>query len=873
MAKSAARPSRPPSPAAPGTPLSSYWAKRDFTQTPEPRGERGVRGRPGQQRAFVVQKHAATRLHYDFRLEVDGVMVSWAVPKGPSYDPADKRLAVHVEDHPLSYNSFEGSIPKGHYGAGSVLVWDRGSWEPQGDPAAAIAKGKLVFRLHGQKLAGLWELVRTAPRAGQRQEHWLLFKKRDEFARARSDYDVVAALPDSIVARPLPAVAAADKPAAGAAPAPRRPSARLTGAVPAALPPTLKPQLATLASNIPTTGDWLCEIKFDGYRLLARVEHGEVRLLTRNGHDWTAKMPGLARAIAALGIASAWLDGEIVVLDPAGLPNFNALQQAFDAGRETGIVYYLFDLPFFDGQDLRAAPLSERRALLERLLAARGAPAGDPLRFSEAFDAAPAELLASACRLRLEGVIAKRADAPYTASRSASWLKLKCKSRQEFVVCGYSDRSDGSPQIGSLLLGVHDAAGRLVPVGSVGTGWNAEEARRLKTRLAALRTDRSPFAGEPGSKASRGRWTRRTAGAWHWLAPTLVAEVAFAAWTADQQIRHATFLGLRADKPATAIVREATPLGNNNSSSSRPRAASASATAIPITHGERVIDASTGLTKLDLLRYYQSVAAWILPHLQSRPVSLLRAPRGVGSPVFFQKHDEAVGIPGITELDPALWPGHRALLAIDSAQALVGAAQMNAVELHTWNSTTRRIERPDRMIFDLDPGEGTAWPEVQEAALLVRALLTELGLQAWLKTSGGQGLHLVVPLAPRHDYDTVKAFSKAIVQHLAKTIPARFVSKSGAANRVGRLFVDYLRNGRGATTVAAFSARARPGLGVSMPIAWDELAQLRSAAQWTVASAREHLSFQRADPWADYAATRQSLGAAMRLLGFDKPRR
>lgn len=904
--------------------LARYWAKRDFDVTAEPRGGTAPAGGT---LSFVVQKHAASRLHYDFRLELDGVLVSWAVPKGPSFDPADKRMAIHVEDHPLSYGTFEGTIPPGQYGAGTVIVWDHGQWEPVGDPREGLANGKLAFHLHGHKLRGQWELVKMA-KGGEKQEPWLLFKKRDEFARPRSDYDVLIAHPDSVIRKPLTPPGTAGRAARRKAPVKetasgkpngtsgheetvtaKGPKAAVPGAVKAPLPETLAPQLATLAAAVPETGDWIYEIKFDGYRIMARIERGRARLITRGGHDWSARMPELVRHVESLGVGSGWLDGEIIVIGAHGAPDFNALQKAFDQrSSDAAIVYYLFDLPFFEGHDLRQVALADRRQILKALLDEQGS---DLVRFSADFKADPATILASACQMNVEGLIAKRADAPYASHRADTWLKLKCKRRQEFVICGYTDRSDGSPQIGSLLLGVHDQ-GTLMSVGSVGTGWNTEEARALKAQLAHLATDRPPF---PAGANPPGRWPRRTAGSERWVRPERVAEVEFAEWTPDGQIRHATFVALRDDKPASAIVREKAlapdtltpgkleqratskrPKGQSTSAGSSSldgrsatktasRVARASAAASPpassrrgaspglkVTHADRVIDPSTGLTKLDLVRYYQSVAEWMLPHLANRPVSLVRGPRGVGGQLFFQKHDDKLSIPGLESLDPRIWPEHPPLLAVPAAEALASAAQMNVIEFHTWNSVVKTVHKPDRMVFDLDPGEGTTWKHIQEAALLVRALLQQLGLAAWLKTSGGKGLHVVVPLTPRHDYDTVKGFSQAIVQHLAKTIPSRFVAKSGPANRVGKLFADYLRNGFGATTAAAFSARARPGLGVSMPVSWDELDRLKNAAQWTIVDARQHLSFQTTDPWADYWTTRQTLTAGMKALGYGLPK-
>lgn len=891
-------------------PLARYREKRNFDITPEPgpepaagrRGQaaghppgkrRGAPTREAQALSFVIQKHWASHLHYDFRLELDGVLLSWAVPKGPSLDPADKRMAIHVEDHPVAYGGFEGTIPEGQYGAGQVIVWDRGTWEPVDDPHRGLAAGKLAFRLHGDKLSGLWELVKIA-KGGERQEPWLLFKKRDEFARPKAEFDVIAALPDSVLrtsvrGRAMPSPSKATKPRASKAeeaaskptataplPSPARgPSfhgVTLAGAVKAPLPDQLKPQLATLATGVPAEGRWLFEVKFDGYRIMARIQRGKARLITRGGHDWSDRMPGLVKELSQLGLKSGWLDGEIVMLNEAGTPDFNALQKAFDRPASSAeVVYFLFDLPFADGLDLREVPLVQRRQALQAVLDAASAP---HLRYSADFQAAPGDLLQSACRMKLEGVIAKREDARYASRRTETWLKLKCKQRQEFVVCGYTDRSDGSPQIGSLLLGVHDDSGALVSAGSVGTGWSSQEARALKQQLQPLEVDKSPFAAPPGKP---GRWSRRVAGTERWVTPQRVAEVEFAEWTPDGQVRHAAYVSMRTDKPAKAITRETpreveTPAlvdstAARSASAARPTRARPAVDAVKVTHGDRVIDPGTGLTKLALVRYYESVAPWILPHLKGRPVSLVRAPAGINGQIFFQKHDDKLSIPGLKSLPPDLWPEHPPLLEVPDVRALLSAAQMNVVEFHTWNAPSRRVALPDRLVFDLDPGEGTGWPHVQEAATLVRALLEELGLQSWLKTSGGKGLHVVVPITPRLDYDTVKAFSKAVVQHMAQTLPQRFVAKPGGSHRVGKIFIDYLRNGFGQTTAAAFSARARPGMGVSMPVAWEQLGELKSGAQWTITNAREYLSLRREDPWEGFARKRQSLAKGMKALG------
>ncbi|MEF7612401.1 DNA ligase D [Aquincola sp. MAHUQ-54] len=834
-------------------PLQPYRAKRDFSQSPEPQGGQAS----GAALGFVVQKHAARALHYDFRLELDGTLKSWAIPKGPSLDPHDKRMAVQVEDHPLDYAGFEGTIPAGHYGAGTVIVWDRGTWEADGDARAALAAGKLKFTLRGEKLGGRWTLVRMRGKGSGKQVPWLLIKEADDYARPAAEYNVVAAAPGSVLGTSSRAAAATPASAAKAGMR-RKPK-------PDPLPLTLAPQLATLVDALPAEGEWIYEIKFDGYRLLARVDGEDVRLFTRNGHDWTSKLRPLAQAVAGLGLRSGWLDGEIVVQDAQGVPDFQQLQNAFDQRKPQGILYFLFDAPYLDGQDLRAAPLRERRERLRAVLEAAGPQSA--LRFSEDFVVEPAHLLHTACQMRMEGVIGKRADAPYTSGRGRTWIKLKCQQRQEFVIGGYTDPKGSRQGLGALLLGVHDAAGALQYAGNVGTGFDQRTLADLARQLARLHAEQSPFDALPAGVKG------------HWVKPKLVAEVSFAEWTKEGRVRQAVFHGLRSDKPPRAIGREhAVAPPAPGAARGRPAKAGAPAArrrsvlpeGLRLTHAERVIDASTGITKRELAEYAARAASRLLPQLRGRPVSLVRAPAGIGGELFFQKHDDTGKMAGMRQLDPALDPGHAPLMEIASLTALLGAVQMNVIELHTWNATVRSIERPDRMTFDLDPGEGLAWPRMLEAAHLVKALLDELGLQSLLKTSGGKGLHVVVPFKPSLGWVAVKALSQRIVQHLAATLPDRFVAKSGPRNRVGKIFVDYLRNGRGATTVAAWSPRARPGIGVSVPVHWEELDGLTSGAHWTLRNIDERLAMP--DPWAQGAALRrQTLRTAMRVLDFVPP--
>jgi bifunctional non-homologous end joining protein LigD len=861
-------------------PLKLYKAKRDFSITAEPKeGGEASKGLL----TFVIQKHWASRLHYDFRLELDGVMKSWAVPKGPSYDTHDRRMAVHVEDHPISYSDFEGTIAPHQYGAGKVIVWDKGTWEPVGDPRQGIAAGEIKFEMHGHKMHGRWVLVRLRGHEDDKQAPWLLIKENDEYARPAGEFSVVDEFPDSVKDLPMPEPDAGARPAAkSAAKAKAKPErgAMPDGAVEDDLPEKLSPELATLVDGPPADPEnYIYEIKFDGYRMLARVQGKDVRLVTRNGNEWTDKLAPLQKEIRRMKLPDGWYDGEIVVHDENGKPNFNLLQLAFDGSNSAQIVYFLFDVPYHKGYDLRDVRLDARRQLLQDVLAARPS---DTVRFSTEFGTDPAQLVDAACQIGLEGVIGKRRDSRYVTRRSPEWIKLKCGQRQEFVIGGYTDPHGSRTGIGSLLLGYYDKDGVLRYAGNCGSGFNGTSLRHMRAVLEDIETDENPFP----PRAVPGR-------ANHWVKPQLVAEVSFSEWTATDSIRHPVFQGLRKDKPAKSVVRELPrhmqeaakdPAKDDAKPPARKRAAKKAEAPDPdpdlpgnlpptfkVTHGERVMDAESGVTKIELVRYYALVGALMMEHLKGRPVSLVRAPEGVGGELFFQKHVAAtVNMPGVVRMDQGLDPDHPRMTEVASAEGLLSCAQWNVVEIHSQNATARHYDTPDRIVFDLDPGEGVEWPKVQEAAQLMRAFLQELGLNPFLKTSGGKGLHVVVPLKPKLDWDTVKDFSHAIVDHLAKTLPDRFSAKSGAKNRVGRIFIDYLRNGRGATTVAAWSARARPGLGISVPLRWEELPKLKSGSQWTVKTVHTRLDEGNA-PWADYAKSATTLTKAMKALGF-KPK-
>ncbi len=677
-----------------------------------------------------------------------------------------------------------------------------------------------------------------------------MIKEKDEYARPADEFSVVDELPDSVKgAEPAALPKVRPKP------------------LPVTLPETLAPQLATLVDGPPKDPDnWVYEIKFDGYRLLARVDGADIKLFTRNGNDWTSKMAHLRAAIQKARLPQGWYDGEIVIVNEDGMQDFGALQGAFDSDRTQDIVYFLFDLPYFDGRDLRDLPLQARREILRAALQERES---DTLRFSASFDAPPQRVVQAACERGLEGVMAKRKDSAYRSHRSPDWIKLKCAQRQEFLICGWTDPQGTRSGFGSLLLGVHDAHGNIVYAGNVGTGFNERTLAKLKAQLDTIGADKAPFAQKP-----------RTLGRPHWVKPVLIAEVSFAQWTRDGRLRHAVFHGMRADKSPKSIVREQAASAPKAraavAAARRPAPPASAARAEPASHAlsnrlrvtnpDRVIDKTTGITKIELVRYYGLVGELMMEHLRHRPVALVRAPAGVAGHHFFQKHAEVEKLPGIVQLDTALSPDHAAMLQIASSQGLLSAAQWNVIEVHTVNAVSSAFETPDRIVFDLDPGEGVTWRDIQKAARVMREFLDQLSLPSFLKTSGGKGLHVVVPIRKTHTWDEAKDLSRALVVHLATTLPQMFVAKSGPKNRVGKIFIDYLRNGLGATTVCAWSARARPGLGISVPVDWDELGALRGGDHWTVRDAHARLD-KGNEPWKGYVRAAKSLKSAMKTLG------
>jgi bifunctional non-homologous end joining protein LigD len=862
--------------------LEEYRRKRDFRKTPEPTGTAASRRRTGKDFSFVIQKHAARRLHYDFRLELDGVLKSWAVPKGPSLDPGEKRLAVHVEDHPLDYGEFEGVIPEGEYGGGTVLLWDRGTWtSADPDPEAAYRKGSLKFTLDGEKLHGKWALVRMGGKvAGERRENWLLIKERDEAAVPDSGDAVVADNPLSVASgRSLDAIAAdrdwvwhSKQDESKSAPAKTVPLERMRGARKGPMPKNPKPQLTTVADKAPEGADWLHEIKYDGYRLLARIEGGKVQLITRGGLDWTAKFPELARELGELPIGAALIDGELVRLQPDGATSFAALQDAISSGRTETLTFFVFDLLYQGGWDLTGAALEDRKTALTEIISPN---AQGMLRYSDHQISQGPALLNQACSHGLEGIISKRRTESYRPGRSSCWLKVKCRNREEFVVIGFTDPEKSRQGFGALLVGYHDPQGSLRYAGRVGTGFNTAQLVAMRKRLDALARFEPPVV-LPKGISHKGV---------HWIEPQLVAEVEFANWTADDILRQASFLGLREDKEAREVMydrqsqaagavdiqpkkaaarpkREA-PKKAEPAESQRARDGSLLFEGVRLTHPDRILYPGTTLTKLDIVRYYAAIKDWALPQLSRRLLTLVRSP-AVGQKTFYQKHigDEApTAIERFELVDGA---GPEIFPYVDDLPGLIGLVQMGVLEIHPWGSRVDKLETPDRVTIDLDPDEGLPWERVTESALDVKGALLRIGLESFAKTTGGKGLHVVIPLRPKLGWDEIKAFAKWVADNFVAQRPESFTANMAKRARQGRIYIDYLRNGRGATAVGAYTPRARSGAPVSIPVSWEEIEQGVRPDRFTVQTVPDRLAKLKSDPWAEIGKSRQSISAAVR---------
>jgi bifunctional non-homologous end joining protein LigD len=894
--------------------LRDYHAKRDFARTAEPKGTVGKQ--KTSRLRYLIQKHAARALHYDFRLEWNGVLMSWAVPKGPSENPDDKRLAVRTEDHPLDYGSFEGTIPEGEYGGGTVMLWDTGTWTPQEpDVDAQLKNGKLAFILHGERLHGKWALVKLRRRSPKdKGNNWLLIKELDEYMRRGGSPSVETETTSVTSGRSMDEIAGgkavwhSNRKGSGAAKgdpvivAGRRKTASATRSgskkKPASLsgdpprssvsnakrpaqrrPAFVEPQLATLVDDPPDGDDWLHEIKYDGYRAVTAVAGDRVAIYTRKGLDWTERFRSLVPALQRLDCDSALLDGEIAVADADGHTDFGALQDALSTG-EGSLTYYLFDLLELDGEDLRRRPLTARKERLRALLAS----SGPPLHFSDHFVGHGVEVFANACAMRLEGLISKEANAPYRSGRSGSWLKSKCSFEQEFVIIGWRPSDKAGRPFSSLLLAVREGS-TFRYAGRVGSGYSGERLGDLGRQFKALARKTPPVPDVPPDIARRARFVE----------PKLVAEIAFRGWTRDGLVRQASFKGLRSDKPAAEVVRE-TPVPTRKATQSRRTTASTPSSArktasrakagtaksasarvrkagphvatrgageteeiagVRITHPDRVLYPDAGITKRGVIEHYLSIADLMLPHIADRPLSLVRAPRGVGGETFYQKHasegwpDEFKAI-AIREKS-----GTDQYLYITDERGLVAAAQMGVLELHVWCCHVDEVEKPDRLVFDFDPDVGLDFIHVREAAKQMRGMLKELGLQSFPMVTGGKGVHVVAPLKRGHSWDQHREFAEALARVMAERDPGRFVATMSKAKRRGKIFVDYLRNQRGATAICPFSTRARKNASVAVPVSWERLARLDNAHPVAVGEVRKFIG--RSDPWPGYFKLKQAL--------------
>jgi bifunctional non-homologous end joining protein LigD len=872
--------------------LERYRSMRDFEATAEPRGVSNARGAStaSQKLPFVIQKHAARQLHYDFRLGWRGVLKSWAVAKGPSYYMGDKRLAVQVEDHPMEYGGFEGTIPKGQYGGGTVMIWDFGEWSPVEDAERGLEEGNLKFELHGKKLRGKWALIRmkrNPERDRSDKPNWLLIKERDELAQPEDAPAIVDLAPDSAVTgRTIDEIAKSDdhvwdsrkglrEPEKAAVrspdpvPAAKKPKkraaslAKLLNAAPREqFPEFVTPQLAQQAISPPNGDEWVHELKLDGYRIQVHVRskggHRRVKLLTRKGLDWTSRMPDIARAATQLDVEEAIVDGEVVALDGQGNASFAELQAAFQEGRQRYLTYFAFDFLHLNGHNIRELSLVERKSLLADLVSRIGT--GLPLRFSEHIEARGEEVFAHACKLGAEGIVSKVASAKYSPGRNHGWLKIKCGQEQEFVIGGFTPPGKGGHGIGALLLGYYEG-GKLRYAGRSGTGFTQKTHQMLRTRLDGLLQSAPAFIEVP-------REARKDA---LWVKPELVAQIAFANWTSDNIVRQAAFKGLREDKSPREVVREM-PMtkGEAEPIETPPRIAapaakrSSKATGLPITHPDKVLDAQSGMTKRDLAEYYLAVADHLLPHIADRPLSLVRCPEGTGKQCFFQKH---VG-PGLPEgVGSVPVPNRKTgkkedFVTLNTEQGLVGLAQIGVLEIHPWGSKNESLDKPDRIVFDLDPDERVDWNTLAAAAIELRDRLKKLKLTSFLKSTGGKGLHVVVPIRPENEWPVIKQFAHSVVLGMEREKPNLYISKMTKAERTNRIYLDYLRNDRESTAIAPFSPRARSGAAVAITLDWKEL-ESKTKPVFHVSDFASWKTRLKRDPWKRMPRSAQRLTEGM----------
>jgi bifunctional non-homologous end joining protein LigD len=829
--------------------LKEYKHKRNFKLTPEPAGAVSKQAAKGLQ--FVIQKHAASHLHYDFRLAMAGVLKSWAIPKGPSLNPADKRLAVQVEDHPIEYADFEGEIPQGQYGGGEVIVWDNGTWECDGDPVKSWQTGKLRFSLQGKKLQGKWLLLRTAFKKSSKPQ-WLLRKEQDEAADRINDITVQR--PESVISGRKLQV---DKNSSSAASTQsKKPTAIKKKSVVKTASKVkpgkhmFQPQLATLVDTLPIGPQWLYEMKYDGYRILAEINQQQIVLWTRHHNDWTAKFPIIAQALKNIKADYALLDGEVVVINDNGQSDFQALQNAMNQNNEDALHYYVFDLLKLDNENIAELPLVKRKERLKKLLLS--SKLNNHVHFSEHLQGQDQgkAFYKTACAGRYEGIMAKRADRAYYFGRNEDWLKIKCNQRQEFVIGGFTEPAGSRVAFGALLLGYYDAQQQLHYAGKVGTGFTVASLRTLYKTLSQYIQSKPAFIDPPtGFRAQKV----------HWLKPALIAEVEFTGWTQDNRARHPSFRGLREDKAASEVTREQVKelkqlkqLKQNNHNESV-------VAGVTITHPDKIFYPTIKLSKLAVARYYESVADWLLPYVKNRPLNIMRCPDGIEGECFFQKHITHKLPAGIEQVTITQNDKTMDSFIIKNISGLINLVQFGALEFHTWGESSLQSGHPDQVIFDLDPETNITWPQIIETALLLKDVLADLDLISFVKTTGGKGLHIVVPLKPIYNWQQIHQFAKAVANTLVKLNPKLFIATTAKAKRSHKIFIDYLRNSQGATAIAPYSTRARAGAPVAMPLAWDELSEKITSNYFTVNNIQERLAKLKRDPWQKFFKLKQIL--------------
>jgi bifunctional non-homologous end joining protein LigD len=831
--------------------LKKYRNKRDFSKTPEPAGD-DMETSGG--RLYVIHKHAASRLHYDLRLELNGALKSWAIPKGPSLDPGQKRLAVHVEDHPLEYGSFEGTIPEEEYGGGTVMIWDRGTWSSEGDAEAEYEKGRMHFVLHGEKLKGRWVLFATG--RDDDRKNWLLVKSKDTYADTSTDQPVDTEDRSAATGRTMEEIAAGEDKKKFSVASP----ADLENASRKEMPSEISPQLPTLIETPPPGDNWIHELKYDGYRIIAFIRRGGARLYSRNKKDWSDRFKGIAGALSDFPADEAILDGEVVVQLKDGSTSFQALQNVLQGVKSGTLMYYLFDLLYFDGYDLTDTPLLDRKNFLKQIF--DHFPADTPIiRYSDHIQGSGDSVYDHACSHSLEGIVSKEISSRYLQKRTRKWVKIKCGNQQEFMIGGYTQPSGSRTGFGALALGLYNEDEKLIYCGKVGTGFNEKQLTTIKKTLTRLERKTTPFADPPeGAEARRIQWVH----------PELVAEVKYAGWTNEGSLRHPVFLGIREDKQGKDLIKNAAlpeadpPLPEKKQNKAPPESNPGTIIReVRLTNPDRVLYPEQGLTKTGLIDYYEKVSEFMLPHIKGRPLSLVRCPRGHEGECFYQKHFQDNLPDYVHGIDIMEKKSSETYIILNDIRGIGSLVQIGVLEIHLWNAREDRIERPDLMIFDLDPAPGVRTETVAEGTLLVHDFLNRIGLQNFLKTSGGKGYHIIVPLIRRSGWDEVKYFAGSVARRITRHHPDRFVATMSKKKREGKIFIDFFRNGRGATSIAPYSTRAKPGAPVSAPLAWDELMDSRPDA-FRVENIDQRLTrLRKSDPWKGFHDVSQSITKKM----------